>query len=159
MAIANTQKKTQDQPETQSKRERMALAPWLKQLRGRTVIDMKAVSYLPANGQYKSVYGGIMDGFVDPVTNTVCKFTAKDGSLVDGGVPIKFYGADAEVLLERAGLKHGYVLNLEVDDTVEAAVYRKDDGEVAYLAVQGHFVKKGKSWELPKSEVPELEDF
>ena len=154
MAMQHTVK-SESQSTTAVTRERQSLTPWMTEIAGRQVLELTSVSYLPANGDKKSTYGGIIANYVDPVSGQKVHFQGRQGEMIAGGCPIRLFGGDAEQVMETAGLRAGQKLYLAVDQTAEASVYRKDDGEVAYLAIQGSALAGGFRW----AKTVELEEF
>ena len=147
MAMQNTVKSESASQSTQAvARERQPLAPWMTEVAGRQVLELTSVSYLPANGDKKSTYGGILANYVDPVSGQRVHFQGRQGEMIAGGCPIRLFGGDADQVMETAGLRAGQKLYLAVDPNAEASVYRKDDGEVAYLAIQGSALAGGFRW-------------
>lgn len=155
MAMQNTVKTASESQSASVTRERQPLAPWMTEVAGRNVLELTSVSYLPANGDKKSTYGGIIANYVDPASGQPVHFQGRGGEMIAGGCPIRLFGGDAEQVMETAGLRAGQKLYLAVDPDAEASVYRKDDGEVAYLAIQGSALAGGFRW----SPTISLEEF
>ena len=155
MAMQNTVKNPQDQTASTVTRERQPLAPWMTEVAGRNVLELTSVSYLPANGDKKSTFGGIISNYVDPVSGSPVHFQGRGGEMIAGGCPVRLFGGDAEQVMETAGLRAGQKLYLAVQPDAEASVYRKEDGEVAYLAIQGTALAGGFRW----AKTVELEEF
>ena len=129
-------------------RERQPLAPWAEQVSGHTVLRLTNVSFLPANGDKKATFGGLMAGYVDPVTGQPCHFEGRNGEIIAGGCPVRLFGGDAEqVITQLGGVRPGEVLLLGITADADAGVYRKDDGEVAYLAVSGPSLTGAYRWQ------------
>lgn len=129
-------------------RERQPLAPWAEQVADHTVLRLTNVSYLPANGDKKATFGGLMAGYVDPVTGQPCHFEGRQGEMIAGGCPVRLFGGDAEqVITQLGGVRPGEVLLLGITPDADAGVYRKDDGEVAYLAVSGPSLTGAYRWQ------------
>lgn len=129
-------------------RERQPLAPWAEQVSGHTVLRLTNVSFLPANGDKKATFGGLMAGYVDPVTGQPCHFEGRQGEVIAGGCPVRLFGGDAEqVITQLGGVRPGEVLLLGITADADAGVYRKDDGEVAYLAVSGPSLTGAYRWQ------------
>ncbi len=94
-------------PETETKaeiRERQPLAPWAEVYEGATCIRLGYVSFKEANGKYKATYGGLMAGYVDPVSGQPCFFAGKDGSRIAGSVSVRLFDGEAEQFLSEVGL-------------------------------------------------------
>ena len=155
MAMQNTVKSpTQAQAQSVT-RERQSLTPWLTEVAGRMVLELTSVSYLPASGDKKSTYGGLISNYVDPVSGQQVHFQGRGGEMIAGGCPVRLFGGDAEQVMETAGLRAGQKLALALVEGAEASVYRKEDGEVAYLAIQGSVLAGGFRW----SPTIQLEEF
>jgi len=147
MAMQNTVKNTVASESTASvTRERQSLAPWLTEMAGRQVLELTSVSYLPANGDKKATFGGILANYVDPVSGQKVHFQGRNGELIAGGCPIRLFGGDAEQAEAMVGLRAGQKLALVLNEGAEASVYRKDDGEVAYLAINASVLTGGYRW-------------
>jgi len=147
MAMQNTVKNTVASESTQSvTRERQSLTPWLTEMAGRQVLELTSVSYLPANGDKKATFGGILANYVDPVSGQKVHFQGRNGELIAGGCPIRLFGGDAEQAEAMVGLRAGQKLALVLNEGAEASVYRKDDGEVAYLAINASVLTGGYRW-------------
>ena len=144
---ANSASVSQSVASTVETRERQAVAPWTEEIAGRRIIRLSNVSYLPASEGKKATFGGIMAGYVDPVTGQPCHFEGRGGEIIAGGCPVRLFGGDAEqILAQLGGIRAGEQLLLEVTPDATAAVYRKDDGEVAYLALSGSALPGGYRW-------------
>ncbi len=147
MAMQNTVKNTVASESTQSvTRERQSLTPWLTEMAGRQVLELTSVSYLPANGDKKATFGGILANYTDPVSGQKVHFQGRNGELIAGGCPIRLFGGDAEQAEAMVGLRAGQKLALVLNEDAEASVYRKDDGEVAYLAINASVLTGGYRW-------------
>lgn len=156
MSTASNRAQSQStQTETQSTREVMALAPFIADhvMRNKDVVtgalSLANVSYLPANDEQKSTYGGLLQGFIDPVSGKPCSFTGRDGQVVIGGCPVRLFGDDADFCEDELGLEPASTLHLGIKPDAAARVYRKDDGTVAFLAIRladlnGEFGWEGK---------------
>ena len=139
---------SQTASQTTVTRERQPLAPWAEQVSGHTIIRLTNVSFLPANGDKKATFGGLMAGYVDPVTGQPCHFEGRQGEVIAGGCPVRLFGGDAEqVITQLGGVRPGEVLLLGITADADAGVYRKDDGEVAYLAVSGPSLTGAYRWQ------------
>ena len=144
-SASQSDQSTQSAPVT---RERQPLAPWAEQVSGHTVLRLTNVSFLPANGDKKATFGGLMAGYVDPVTGQPCHFEGRQGEVIAGGCPVRLFGGDAEqVITQLGGVRPGEVLLLGITADADAGVYRKDDGEVAYLAVSGPSLTGAYRWQ------------
>ena len=143
MAMQNTVKTAS---ESQSTRERQSLTPWLTEVAGRLVLELTSVSFLPANGDKKSTFGGLLANYVDPVTGQKVHFQGRNGEMIAGGCPIRLFGGDAEQAYEMVGLRAGQKLALALNEGAEASVYRNAEGEVVYLALQGGALTGGFRW-------------
>ena len=147
MAMQNTVKNTVASESTASvTRERQSLTPWLTEMAGRQVLELTSVSFLPANGDKKATFGGILANYVDPVSGQKVHFQGRNGELIAGGCPIRLFGGDAEQAEAMVGLRAGQKLALVLNEDAEASVYRKDDGEVAYLAINASVLTGAFRW-------------
>ena len=127
-------------PETQPKaeaRETQPLAPWTEAYEGAQVIRLGYVKFKESNGKFKATYGGLMAGYVDPVSGQPCFFAGKDGSRIAGSVSVRLFDGEAEQFLNEVGLTAaGEDLLLEIKPDAKVSVYRNDAGEVQYLALR-----------------------
>ena len=146
MAMQNTVKNTESQASASVTRERQSLTQWLTEMAGRQVLELTSVSYLPANGDKKATFGGILANYTDPVSGQKVHFQGRNGELIAGGCPIRLFGGDAEQAEAMVGLKAGQKLALVLNEGAEASVYRKDDGEVAYLAINASVLTGAFRW-------------
>jgi hypothetical protein len=144
--MQNTVKTASESQSASVTRERQPLAPWMTEVAGRKVLELTSVSYLPANGDKKSTYGGILAGYVDPVSGQKVHFHGRNGELIAGGCPVRLFGGDAEQAEAMVGLRAGQKLALALVEGAEASVYRNDDGEVAYLAINASVLTGGYRW-------------
>ena len=145
MAMQNTVK-SESQSTATVTRERQSLTPWLTEMAGRKVLELTSVSFLPANGDKKATFGGILANYVDPVSGQKVHFQGRNGELIAGGCPIRLFGGDAEQAEAMVGIRAGQKLALALVEGAEASVYRKDDGEVAYLAINASVLTGGFRW-------------
>ena len=128
---------TNTQPAAES-RETQPLAPWAEAYEGATCIRLGFVSYKEANGRFKSTFGGLMAGYVDPVSGQPCFFAGKDGSRIAGSVSVRIFGDEAEQFMLEVGTPGiAEDLMLEIKPDAKVSVYRNDAGEVQYLALRG----------------------
>ena len=127
-------------PETETKtesRETQPLAPWAQSYEGAQVIRLSFVSYKEANGKFKSTFGGLMAGYVDPVSGQPCFFAGKDGSRIAGSVSVRIFGDEAEQFMLEVGTPGvAEDLLLEIKPDAKVSVYRNAEGEVQYLALR-----------------------
>ena len=127
-------------PETETKaeaREKQPLAPWTETYEGAQVIRLGYVKFKESNGKFKSTYGGLMAGYVDPVSGQPCFFAGKDGSRIAGSVSVRLFDGEAEQFLNEVGLTAaGEDLLLEIKPDAQVSVYRNEEGEVQYLALK-----------------------
>jgi hypothetical protein len=149
MAIANTQKNTQDQPSTVTTRERQSLTALTVELEGGRALQLTNISYLPENSGKKATFGGLVANYIDPVTGQPCHFAGRNGEIIAGGLPVRLFGSDAELAIEALGEAPGHTLLLGVADAVDGAIYRKDDGEVAYAAISIKALTGAFRWVSP----------
>lgn len=148
MATRANSAASQSQAQSVETRERQSMAPWLEVVEGRKVVRLENVSYLPAKEGMKSTFGGIFKGYVDPVTNQPCHFESRTGEMIAGGCPLRLFGGDADQVLQQiGGIRPGEHLLIELVPDATVAVYRKDDGEVAYLAASGTALTGAFRWE------------
>ena len=143
MAMQNTIK---NQASTQPTRERQSLEPWMIEIAGRMALELTNVSYLPASGDKKATFGGLLAGYVDPVTGQPCHFQGRNGELIAGSCPVRLFGPEAEQTYEMLGLRAGQKLALALREGAEASVYRNSEGEVVYLALQASAMTGGFRW-------------
>jgi hypothetical protein len=134
MAIANTQSNTQPaaKPET---RERQSLKALTVSLNNGLALTLTNISFLPEAVGKKATFGGLVSGYIDPVTGKPCHFEGRNGEIIAGGLPVRLFGAEAEMAIEAIGTAAGHTLLLGVTETIDGGIYRKDDGEVAYAAI------------------------
>lgn len=152
MAASNTASQTQTAPQTetqQSTRERQSLANLAVALEGGKALQLTNVSFLPDNGKQKATFGGLVAGYVDPVSGKPCHFSGRNGEVIAGGLPVRLFGTDAELAIEALGEAPGHTLLLGVVDSVDGAIYRKDDGEVAYAALSIKSLTGSFRWVAP----------
>jgi len=142
---------SQSQTETQERRERLVLSQWRTNIMNKagqvvgTGLELTSVSFLPENDEHKATYGGMLDGFLDAKTGRPCTFTSKTGEVINGKCPIRFFDTDAEALLGMVGEpRPGHRLQLVLTDEADAAVYRKDDDAVSFLALRMSAVRMFK---------------
>jgi hypothetical protein len=124
-------------PKTES-RETQPLASWTEDFNGQPVIRLSFVSFKEANGKFKSTYGGLMAGYVDPASGQPCYFVGKDGSRIAGSVSVRIFGDEADQFVTEVGLPGvAEDLLLEIKPDAKVSVYRNAEGEVQYLALRG----------------------
>ena len=138
--------KNQNQNQTQTQRERIDLAPWLVNLtdqNGEVVglgLILESPSHLPAREEegFKETLGGLLRGFIDPQTGKPCTFVSKTtGEIIEGGLPIRLFEADAAALAEHLGERPARAkLHLLLGEDATASVYRTEDGGIAYVALR-----------------------
>ena len=153
MAMQNTVKNpTQDQDQPKAiTRERQDVTKWMTEFTAKsgkvaTALRMKSVSYLPESGDKKSTFGGIVDGYVDPVSNQPCYFAGRNCEKIAGGVPVRLFGDEADQLTEKLDSPSGMDLMVGLVDGATAAVYRNDSGEVVYLALNAAQLSQRFEW-------------
>ena len=154
----NTQTTDQPQSETKVARERMDLAPWLTDIAhpvtgeviGRGLV-LDNASHLHASEKGRETFGGMIPGFVDPVTQKPCMFTNDKGETIVGKCPVRLFEDDATALERTVGEPVGkdsqLVLLLAPESDV--AVYRKEDESVAFLVLRRNQVL-GAALQAPK---------
>ena len=152
MAMQNTVKNTVASESTQSvTRERQDVTQWMTEFTARSgkvakALRLKSVSYLPASGDKKSTFGGIVEGYVDPVSNQPCYFAGRNGEKIAGGVPVRLFGDEADQLIEKLDSPSGMDLMVGLADGATAAVYRNDSGEVGSLALNAAQLSQRFEW-------------
>ena len=138
------QAQAQDQTQTAQQRERISLDAFLSDLASPETgevlcqgLALEYASFLPAREDgRKATMSGLLMGFVDPVTGNPCHFEGKNGELLPGGCPIRFFGEDAEVMTDLLGERPaGLSLGLELQPEASASVYRAEDGSVLFLVL------------------------
>ncbi len=151
MAMQNTVKNTESQASASVTRERQDVTKWMTEFTARSgkvakALRFKSVSYLPASGDKKSTFGGIVEGYVDPVSNQPCYFAGRNGEKIAGGVPVRLFGDEADQLVEKLDHPSGMDLMVGLMDGATAAVYRNDSGEVVYLALNAAQLSQRFEW-------------
>ena len=152
MAMQNTVKNTEAQESTQSvTRERQDVTRWMTEFTAKSgkvakALRLKSVSYLPASGDKKSTFGGIVEGYVDPISKQPCYFTGRNGEKIAGGVPVRLFGDEADQLIEKLDAPTGMDLMVGLAEGATAAVYRNDSGEVVYLALNAAQLSQRFEW-------------
>lgn len=158
-AAENTQTQTSTQNET---RERMQLEGFLADIAnpntGEVVgkgLVLENASHLLATEEHKETYGGIIRQFVDPVSGKRSWFLNDRGEKIEAGCPVRIFDADAAALARSIGEPVGRdsQLLLKMEPGADAAVYRREDGTVAFLAVRLSAVVGGK---IRPREIAEL---
>lgn len=152
-----TQTQTQDQAQAQTEtttqaesRERMDLTPWLTEITHPTTSEVLGkglvldnASHLEESEKGRETAGGLLKGFVDPVSGKPCTFTNAKGEVIVGGCPIRLFQDDAAALIRTIGEPEGkdsqLILLLEAE--ADAAVYRKESGEVAFLVLRRNQIR------------------
>ena len=147
MAMQNTES-TQSAAVT---RERQSITEWMTEFTARSgkvakALRLKSVSYLPASGDKKSTFGGIVEGYVDPISKQPCFFAGRNGEKIAGGVPVRLFGDEADQLVEKLDHPSGMDLMVGLLDGATAAVYRNDSGEVVYLALNAAQLSQRFEW-------------
>lgn len=153
MAMQNTVKNlTQDQTASQAvTRERQDVTQWMTEFTAKSgkvakALRLKSVSYLPASGDKKSTFGGILEGYIDPVSKQPCYFAGRNGEKIAGGVPVRLFGDEADQLIEKLDAPTGMDLMVGLAEGATAAVYRNDSGEVVYLAMNAAQLSQRFEW-------------
>ena len=148
--MSNTARNTQsqDQTENQSKteiRERMSLTPFVRDIThpvtGEVVgkgLVLDNASHLDESDKGRETAGGLLKGFIDPVTKKPCTFVNSKGEVIVGGCPVRLFGDDAAALIRTLGEPEGKdtQLILLLEDGADAAVYRKEDESIAFLVLR-----------------------
>lgn len=147
----NTAENTHATTSTQvERRERMELGQFVADITrastGEVVgqgLILGHASHLMENDEHKETIGGILASFVDPVSKKRSWFMNDQGSRIEGGCPVRLFSDDAAALAEQIGTPgKGMELILFLEPEADAAVYRKEDGTVAFLAVRLEAIAK-----------------
>ena len=153
MAMQNTVKNTVASESTSQSvtRERQDVTRWMTEFTARSgkvakALRLKSVSYLPASGDKKSTFGGIVEGYIDPVSEQPCYFAGRNGEKIAGGVPVRLFGEEADQLIEKLDSPSGMDLMVGLAEGATAAVYRNDSGEVVYLALNAAQLSQRFEW-------------
>ena len=151
MAMQNTVKNTESQSTASVTRERQDVTQWMTEFTARSgkvakALRLKSVSYLPASGDKKSTFGGIVEGYVDPISKQPCYFAGRNGEKIAGGVPVRLFGDEADQLVEKLDSPSGMDLMVGLAEGATAAVYRNDSGEVVYLALNAAQLSQRFEW-------------
>ena len=152
MAMQNTVKNTVASESTQAvTRERQDVTCWMTEFTAKSgrvakALRLKSVSYLPASGDKKSTFGGIVEGYIDPVSKQPCYFVGRNGEKIAGGVPVRLFGDEADQLAEKLDSPSGMDLMVGLAEGATAAVYRNDSGEVVYLALNAAQLSQRFEW-------------
>ena len=148
MAKIQRQIDTQSQSTTSAtqveKRERMTLGQFVsdivRQSTGEVVgkgLILTHASHLAENDEHKETVGGLLANFVDPVSHKRSWFLNDAGQRIEGGCPVRLFSDDAAALADQIGTPgKGTELVLFLEPEADAAVYRKEDGTVAFLALR-----------------------
>lgn len=155
----NPQTETETQPQAEkAARERMSLSPWLQDIShpmtgeviGRGLV-LDNASHLQASDKGRETFGGMIPGFVDPVTKKACMFTNDKGESIVGKCPVRLFEDDAAALERTVGEPVGKdsQLVLLLAPEADAAVYRKEDESVAFLVLRRNQVL-GAALQAPK---------
>lgn len=147
----NTQPQTQPQTETQTEsRERMSLEKFVQDIThpvtgevlGKGLV-LDNASHLEESEKGRETAGGLLKGFVDLVSGKPCTFTNAKGEVIVGGCPVRLFQDDAVALIRTIGEPEGkdsqLILLLEAE--TDAAVYRKESGEVAFLVLRRNQIR------------------
>lgn len=147
----NPQTETQPQAETQTEsRERMSLEKFVQDIThpvtgevlGKGLV-LDNASHLEESEKGRETAGGLLKGFVDLVSGKPCTFTNAKGEVIVGGCPIRLFQDDAAALIRTIGEPEGKdsQLILLLEDGADAAVYRKESGEVAFLVLRRNQIR------------------
>lgn len=150
-----------------STRERMALAPWLEKVlddKGERVLGfalrLSGISFLPGDGQHKPVYSGMLEAdFIDPVTGAVPMFVNSKGETVQGKCPVRVMGLDGLSAHNAFGVVKDMHLLMGVKPEADVAVYRKEDGSVAFLVLRVGDITGAFRWVEPPLPEIDAHDF
>ena len=99
-------------------------------------------SYLPVNPEtgQQAVFSGLLPAgsFTDPATGRGVSFVGKDGEVREGGLPVRFYGKDAELVASGLGSPSPSTQLLAIvpvaDDILR--LYRGPEGEPRFAVVR-----------------------
>ena len=153
--MSNTARNTQPQTETQTEtqiesRERMGLEKFVQDIThpitgevlGKGLV-LDNASHLEESEKGRETAGGLLKGFVDPVSGKPCTFTNAKGEVIVGGCPVRLFQDDAAALIRTIGEPEGkdsqLILLLEAE--ADAAVYRKEDESVAFLVLRRNQIR------------------
>ena len=99
-------------------------------------------SFLPVNPEtgQQAVFSGLLPvgSFTDPATGRGVSFVGKDGAEREGGLPVRFYGKDAELVASGLGEPN---LNTQLLAIVPTAadtlrLYRGPEGEPRFAVIR-----------------------
>ena len=99
-------------------------------------------SYLPLNSEtgQQAVLSGLLPvgAFTDPATGKGISFTGKDGAERDGGLPVRLYGRDAELVVAGLGEPASNTQLLAVVPTAADVLrlYRGPEGEPRFAVIR-----------------------
>ena len=142
--MATTAPKIDPKDQTAQTRERISLDAFLTDLvspeTGEVLckgILLDYAGYLPEREDgRKATFGGLLGSFVDPKTGRPVQFEGKNGEMLDGSCPVRFFGEDAEVLDEGWGERPaGCSFGLQLKAGATASVYRAEDGCIMFLVL------------------------
>ena len=141
---SNTASQTQTETQTQAQRERISLDAYIQDLvspetgevLGKGIL-LDFAGYLPAREDgRKATFGGLLANFVDPTNGQPCLFEGKNGEMIAGSAPVRFFGEDADVLDEGWGERPaGCSFGLALNQGATASVYRAEDGAIMFLVL------------------------
>ena len=99
-------------------------------------------SYLPTNAEtgQQAVLSGLLPvgAFTDPATGRGVSFTGKDGEVREGGLPVRIYGKDAELVASGLGEPSPNTQLLAVVPVAQDVLrlYRGPEGEPRFAVVR-----------------------
>ena len=99
-------------------------------------------SYLPTNTEtgQQAVMSGLLPvgAFVDPATGAGITFTGKDGEVREGGLPVRLYGRDAEMIAAGLGEPSSNTQLLAIVPTAADTLrlYRGPEGEPRFAVIR-----------------------
>ena len=99
-------------------------------------------SYLPTNTEtgQQAVMSGLLPvgAFVDPATGAGITFVGKDGEVREGGLPVRLYGRDAEMIAAGLGEPSSNTQLLAIVPTASDTLrlYRGPEGEPRFAVVR-----------------------
>ena len=99
-------------------------------------------SYLPLNSEtgQQAVLSGLLPAgaFVDPATGKGVSFVGKDGAAREGGLPVRLYGRDAELVVSGLGEPNSNTQLLAIVPVASDVLrlYRGPEGEPRFAVVR-----------------------
>ena len=99
-------------------------------------------SFLPVNPEtgQQAVFSGLLPvgAFIDPATGGGVSFVGKDGAIHEGGLPVRLYGKDAELLAAGLGEPNPATQLLAIVPTAADTLrlYRGPEGEPRFAVIR-----------------------